>query len=155
MGDHSECVDIYYDPTITTFQNILKLFWKSHDPTIHTSSQYRSLILSHNMVQTAQVADSLQVQKKERHKEVCTRTDDFSIFYQAEEKHQKNQLRRHPALLASVDWEESLASSYVATRLNGCLGGHTNMASFNKEWEKLGLSKEIAAYVRKVIIKRS
>ena len=155
LGDHTECVDVYYDPTITTYENIIKLFWKSHDPTIRTSSQYRSIILSHNSAQAAFAADFLQAQKKEKQKEVNTKIDNFSTFYQAEDKHQKNQLRRHPALLPCLGWEKSLASSYVATRLNGYLGGHTAMASFNKEWERLGLSKEIAAYVRKVIIKRS
>ena len=135
---------------IKTYENILKLFWKSHNPSIRTSSQYRSIILSNNSSQAALAADFLQAQKK-----VNTRIDNFSTFYQAEDKHQKNQLRRHPALLPCLGWEKSLASSYVAARLNGYLGGHTAMASFNKEWERLGLSKEIAAYVRKVIIKRS
>ena len=150
IGDHTECVDIHYDPTITTFEKILKLFLKSHDPTQHTSSQYRSLILSHNSEQEAQVAETLKEQKKE----VITKVDNFKTFYEAEKRHQKNQLRRQPALLACLDWEESLASSYVATRLNGYLGGHGKMASFNREWESLGLSKKIAAEVRRVIIRR-
>jgi len=75
-------------------------------------------------------------------------------FYIAEKKHQKNALKRHPGLLKCVAWEEDLAHSYVATRLNGYIGGHGSMAKFNQEWESLGLSKKITEYVRKVIIKR-
>jgi len=155
MGDHTECVDVYFDPCIITFEHLLKIFWTNHDPTTHKSRQYRSIILCHDPIQTELALQSLQLQQKQRQKKINTAVENFSTFHQAEEKHQKNQLRRHPALLACLDWEGSLASSYVATRINGYLGGHTNMASFNKEWESLGLSKDIASYVRKVIIKRS
>ena len=79
---------------------------------------------------------------------------EFQSFHQGEEKHQKNQLRRHPALLACLAWEKSLSASYVATRLNGYVGGHGAMDKFNKEWEILGINKDMAAYVRSVIIKR-
>ena len=157
LGDHTECVDIYFDSNTTTYEKILNLFWKSHEPTTRVSSQYRSIILTHNQTQADQATKSLQDQNDSRkgQKHVLTGIAAFNTFYPAEEKHQKNQLRRHPALLACINWEKSLASSHMATRLNGYVGGYNNMASFNKEWERLGLSKEIAMYVRSVIIKRS
>jgi len=155
LGDHTECVDIYFDPNTTSYEMILNLFWKSHDPTVRTSSQYRSLILTHSQAQADQAAGSCLEQTKNQQKEILTKQQSFGTFFSAEEKHQKNQLRRHPALLNCFNWERSLSSSYVATRLNSYVGGHSTMASFNKEWVFLGLSKEMAGYVRNVIIKRS
>jgi len=78
----------------------------------------------------------------------------FQAFYVAEDKHQKNSLKRHPGLLKSFDEKVKIVDSYVATRLNGYTGGCGKMAGFNKEWKELGLSKKIAEYVRNVIIKR-
>jgi len=154
LGDHKECVDIYFDPCVTSYSKILELFWRSHDPTVKTSSQYSSIILTHNLTQATLATQSLQGQTKRYDTKVLTRQVEFYSFHRAEEKHQKNQLRRHPALLACLRWEKSLSASYVATRLNGYVGGHGAMDKFNKEWELLGLNKDMAAYVRSIIIKR-
>ena len=32
-GDHTETVEIDYDPKVTTYRDLLKLFWENHDPT--------------------------------------------------------------------------------------------------------------------------
>ena len=51
---HAEAVQIEYDPTVIGYEEILRLFWKSHDPTTlnrqgaDVGTQYRSIILYHN-----------------------------------------------------------------------------------------------------------
>ena len=57
-------------------------------------------------------------------------------------------------LFKCLHWEDCIASSFVATRLNGYVSGYGTMAHFNKEWKSLGLSARIAEYVRNVIIKK-
>ena len=37
MGDHTECVRVTYDPQKTKYQDILDVFWRSHDSTVKTS----------------------------------------------------------------------------------------------------------------------
>ena len=37
MGDHTECVRVTYDPEKTKYQDILDVFWQSHDSTVKTS----------------------------------------------------------------------------------------------------------------------
>jgi peptide methionine sulfoxide reductase MsrA len=38
-GDHTETIDIDYDPEKVTYRELLDLFWKSHDPTAKTTLQ--------------------------------------------------------------------------------------------------------------------
>ena len=75
-------------------------------------------------------------------------------FHLAEEKHQKYQFKSHQTLAKCFAWEPSPAESFVISRLNGFLGPQGKMAAFNKEWQSLGLSKEMAEYVRGVIVGR-
>jgi hypothetical protein len=38
-GDHTETIDIDYDPNEVTYSELLDLFWKNHDPTAKTTLQ--------------------------------------------------------------------------------------------------------------------
>lgn len=40
-GDHTETVDVDYDPQETDFSALLKIFWKNHDPTSNCTRQVR------------------------------------------------------------------------------------------------------------------
>jgi|TARA_Y100000590_G_C15576018_1_gene960477 peptide-methionine (S)-S-oxide reductase len=54
MTGHAEVAQITFDPTIVTFNDLLKMFWRSHDPTTRNrqgndiGTQYRSAIFYHN-----------------------------------------------------------------------------------------------------------
>ena len=48
MGDHTEVVDILYDPKLTSFENLVKVFLSSKDHKNRESRQYRSMILYHD-----------------------------------------------------------------------------------------------------------
>ncbi|HBB57696.1 MAG TPA: peptide-methionine (S)-S-oxide reductase, partial [Chitinophagaceae bacterium] len=51
---HAECIQITYDPTRISFDELLEVFWKTHDPTTlnrqgnDVGTQYRSGIFYHN-----------------------------------------------------------------------------------------------------------
>ena len=47
MGDHTEVVDILYDPKLTSFEVLVKVLLVSRDHKNRTSRQYRSIILFH------------------------------------------------------------------------------------------------------------
>ena len=47
MGDHTEVVDILYDPKLTSFEVLVESFLVSRDHKKRSSRQYRSIILFH------------------------------------------------------------------------------------------------------------
>ena len=149
MGDHTEVVRLHFNPDLTSLQSLLQHFWRSHDSTAARPAQYRSLIVCSSEKQLETAGELLSAQRKS-----LTVLLSDQVFHLAEEKHQKYYFSRHPALVRSLAWEDSPATSVVASRLNGYLGGHGNMAAFNREWQSLGLTSRIAEYVREVIVRR-
>jgi len=153
MGDHTECVRVTYDPEKTNYEDILDVFWRSHDSTVKTSRQYRSILVPNSPAQ-AEVAIAKLSAAPPASKTVVLEGSTFTV---AEQRHQKNRLRRDPAMVRCLvqSGQDDFTSSHLATRLNGFLGGKGTMAQFNKEWQDLGLNKEQAAHVRRAIVKRS
>jgi peptide-methionine (S)-S-oxide reductase len=93
---HAEVVQITFDPKIITFEDILYVFWRTHDPTTlnrqgyDVGTQYRSIILYHNEQQRV----SAEKSKRETDasglwpKPIVTEISPFTTFYKAEEYHQ-------------------------------------------------------------------
>lgn len=107
MGDHTEVVDILYDPKLTSFEVLMKTFLASRDHKNKSSRQYRSVILCHNDQKGVlsiiwienehliflEIAERFIDSKKSSD---YIGIEKFQDFYLAENKHQKNSLRRHP-----------------------------------------------------------
>jgi len=61
---HAEVVDITFDPTVITYQQLLEQFWASHNPTslnfqgVDHGTQYRSAIYFYNEEQRQQAEES-------------------------------------------------------------------------------------------------
>ncbi len=93
---HAECTQIKYDPTIITYDELLEIFWKTHDPTTPNRQgndigpQYRSIIFYHDEEQK-QLAEFYK-QKLEEEKiwqnPIVTEIVEFKKFYPAEDYHQ-------------------------------------------------------------------
>jgi peptide-methionine (S)-S-oxide reductase len=93
---HAEVVQITYDPKVISYEDLLEVFWKSHDPTTKdrqgadTGTQYRSVIFYHNDKQ-----GELAKQYKEKIDKsgalgaaIVTEITPYSQFYPAEAYHQ-------------------------------------------------------------------
>ena len=148
LGDHTEVIKLFFDPAVTSFEKILRHFFSCHDSRARRAAQYRSLIVCSTDQQQATARTMLENSQRGS----LTVILEDSRFHLAEEKHQKYQFKRHPALVRCFFWELSPAKSWVISRLNGFLGPQGKMAAFNKEWQSLGLSNEMAEYVRGVIL---
>ena len=83
-GDHTETVDIHYDPTLTSYRELLKMFWVNHDSTACHSRQYMSAIFYHNEEQKQLAEETKKEHQKTLGKPIVTRIAKAGTFYEAE-----------------------------------------------------------------------
>jgi peptide-methionine (S)-S-oxide reductase len=91
---HAEAVEVRFDPTVVTYEQLLDHFWRNVDPfVVHrqfcdTGEQYRPEIFVHGAVQRA-AAEASRARVQRRFSErVLVRVTDAGPFYQAEREHQ-------------------------------------------------------------------
>ena len=84
-GDHTETVDIEYDPDRTNYDELLDLFWKNHNPTSFSSRQYMSAIFYHSKEQQEKAEASMKEEQARRAQKIETRIMKAEFFYNAEE----------------------------------------------------------------------
>ncbi len=84
LGDHTETVDVDYDPEVTTYEEMLKTFWKNHDPSSRCSRQYMSAIFYHDDRQRAAAERTKDEEEKRRRRKVNTLILPMEKFYLAE-----------------------------------------------------------------------
>lgn len=100
---HVEAVQVYYDPSKVTYEELLDFFWRHIDPTdpggqfVDRGSQYRSIIFYHNEEQRRLAERSKEALNRSGRfkKPVVTEIIKFTKFYEAEEYHQ-DYYKKHP-----------------------------------------------------------
>ncbi|HNU14981.1 MAG TPA: peptide-methionine (S)-S-oxide reductase MsrA [Chitinophagaceae bacterium] len=94
---HAECLQITYDTTKITFDELLEVFWQTHDPTTlnrqgaDVGTQYRSGIFYHNARQK-EIAEKYKAELDKSgafDKPIVTEITPFTEFYPAEDYHQQ------------------------------------------------------------------
>jgi peptide-methionine (S)-S-oxide reductase len=96
---HTEVVLVVFDPAVIAYEQLLKVFWESHDPTQgmrqgnDIGTQYRSAIYVHDEAQrTAALAGRVAYQQAltaAGHELITTEIVDAPPFYYAEDHHQQ------------------------------------------------------------------
>lgn len=89
LGDHSETVAITFDPQKISYAELLKHFFKKHNPTLMKPRQYRSIIFYQNNEQRKEAEKAMKDWEKSSGKVALTAFEEASTFYPAEEYHQK------------------------------------------------------------------
>lgn len=93
---HAECLQIIYDADIISFDELLEVFWKTHDPTTlnrqgnDVGTQYRSVIFYHDERQKAR-AEKYKAELDASGafgKPIVTTLEPLTEFYPAENYHQ-------------------------------------------------------------------
>ena len=102
---HNEVVRVVYDPSVVSYDALLKVFWEVHDPTQFmrqgndVGTQYRSEIYVHSDEQRAAAKASLDRYQEKLTAagfgDIATTVVDAPIFYFAEDYHQQY-LHRNP-----------------------------------------------------------
>jgi len=145
LGDHSETIEIDYDPMKITYRALLDVFWRSHSPTSRSwSRQYASIIFYHNEEQKRLAEESRTMTASRLHGSVVTEIVSYTGFTLAEDYHQKHALQRYPAFMEefhqAYPLERDFIGSTAVTHVNGYLGGEGTYEDLMKEIDRLGLS---------------
>ena len=99
---HAEVVQIEFDPSLITYDQLLAVFWVNHNPTElnrqgpDIGRQYRSVIFYHNE-QQEQLAQKSKLNLEQSHKfsqPIVTEIVPAGTFYLAEDYHQKYLMKR-------------------------------------------------------------
>lgn len=99
--NHAEVIELEYDPNKISYQELLEVFWKIHDPTTlnqqgaDVGTQYRSVIFYHNEAQK-QIAEEYKAvlnKNKAFKKPIVTTIEKAQPFYVAENYHQDYYLK--------------------------------------------------------------
>ena len=94
---HAEVVQIRFDPKVTSYREILEIFFAMHDPTTpdrqgaDVGTQYRSIILAHSPAQQAAAEALIRELAADRvfDDPIVTQVVPFEVFYPAEVSHQE------------------------------------------------------------------
>jgi peptide-methionine (S)-S-oxide reductase len=93
--DHVEAVEVMYDPSVVSYEELLRQYWRNVDPFVShrqfcdVGAQYRPGIFVTDEVQrTAALASKTQVQNRFTDKAVVVGVSDATTFYAAEDYHQ-------------------------------------------------------------------
>jgi peptide-methionine (S)-S-oxide reductase len=144
LGDHSESIQIDYDPTVVSYEDLLRIFWEGHDPGARPwSTQYKAAIFYRDAEQkrlAEKTRESIEAARKIR---VRTEILPLSRFYAAEAYHQKFGLRSRPEIVkefrAIYPTDEGLMNSTAAARVNGYLSGLACFEDVQEAVNSIGL----------------
>lgn len=94
---HAEVVEVVFDPSKVSYEDLLKVFWENHDPTTlnrqgpDVGTQYRSVIFFHNPEQeaTARASKDRLAREGAFNRPIVTEITQATDFWRAEEYHQQ------------------------------------------------------------------
>jgi peptide-methionine (S)-S-oxide reductase len=92
---HAESVDVWFDPSVVSYSDLLNAFWSMHDPTTRNrqgwdfGSQYRSAIFFHDAEQERLAIASRDEHQPAFRRPIVTEISPATTFYDAEDYHQR------------------------------------------------------------------
>lgn len=96
LTGHAEVIQVTYHPSVISYDELLEIFWQTHDPTTlnrqgaDVGTQYRSVIFYHTPEQK-QLAEQYKLKLDASgafDKPIVTEISPFTAFYKAEDYHQ-------------------------------------------------------------------
>ncbi len=146
LGDHTETIQIDFDPARIAYDALLTLFWQNHNPGVSRPTQYKSVIFYHDEMQHRRAEASRRREAMRRQTTLYTQILPFQSFYRAEDYHQKYYLRRDKDLLRQLQTYYAGAreqtDATATARINGFLGGFGDPETLAAGGDELGLSPE-------------
>ena len=145
LGDHAETVQIDFDPRKISYEQLLDIFWASHNPTSPSwSTQYKHALFYHDERQKELAMRSREQLAAGLNRKIHTEILAYTGFYRAEDYHQKYKLRHAPDLMAELNRiypvYDDFVDSTAAARINGYLYGFGTLENLLAEVDGFGLS---------------
>ncbi len=145
LGDHTETVQVDYDPRIISYEQLLAIFWKSHAPGSRAwSRQYMNAVFYHNERQRKLAQASKAALAEKLGIKIRTRIVPLHTFTMAEAYHQKYYLKGQEELSKAMrryyPEDKGFVDSTAAARLNGYAGGQGNNDDLVRDIDRLGLT---------------
>jgi peptide-methionine (S)-S-oxide reductase len=149
MGDHSETLEVDFNPGIITFEEILDVFWNHHNPiniNDYKGRQYMSLILYRDVLQQEAIHHAIRKRKEQGKGEPETEIAPYCGFYLAEDRHQKYYLKKYSDAIEKLNTvylsHTDLVNGTLAARLNGLAKGYTSLERIRSEIRQWQTSQE-------------
>ncbi len=147
MGDHTEVLQVEFNPHVIRFEDILDVFFGNHNPSRLgiKPRQYMSILLYHTEVQRVKILEKKSEWEQTLTGVIQTEISPFKAFYQAEDYHQKYYLKRYKSATEALNihfpsHEEFMQSTLVA-RLNGFVKGYGTLEGIRREIQEWGLDE--------------
>ena len=92
---HAEAVEVTFDPSRVSYEQLLQAFWSIHDPTQlnrqgpDVGDQYRSAIFTHSPDQMRAAIASRDAEQRNQRRPIVTQIAEAPVFWPAEEYHQR------------------------------------------------------------------
>jgi len=159
LGDHTETIEVDYDPTLISYEQLLEVFWRSHDPTQRSwSRQYMAAVFYHNEDQKRRALETRERVQEKFATPLSTQILPATEFYAAEAYHQKYRLRQAPDLMDEFTRiypnNEDFVNSTAAARVNGFLYGYGSAEDVDAAADRLGLSTNATRKLRDLVKNR-
>ncbi len=148
LGDHTETIQVDFDPSIVSYRELLDVFWNNHSATSHPwSRQYMSLILFHDQEQERLALETQRELEGQTGEKVYTEIAPLRRFYRAEDYHQKYALRQHyrvmNVLSPHFSNSEKFTDSPLTARLNAYVAGHASADFLRSEMKRLEVEDDL------------
>lgn len=159
LGDHTETIQIDFDPEKIPYERLLDIFWASHDPTSKSwSRQYKAVIFYHDEEQKKLAAATRDRLAAKLGTKIHTEILPYEGFYLAEPYHQKYRLRSVRDIMAEYSamypLDDDFVNSTAAARVNGYLGGYGSPELVKSEIGELGLSPGASKKILDIVATR-
>ena len=153
IGDHTETVQVDFDPAKISYGELLEVFWTSHNPAARPwSVQYRSAIFPADEEQRKTAERSAAKLETAIGGKVFTAIEPLARFYMAEGYHQRYYLRRDYILMREYSEmfpeRDGFVNSPSAAKANGILAGLGSKEELERFLPLLGLSEEAQKRLR-------
>ena len=145
LGDHTETVQVEFDPETVSYEELLQLFWRSHNAERPAwSRQYMSAVFYEDEQQARSATQVKERLEQSGHGTLRTEILPAARFYLAEDYHQKYTLQGDGLLNGEFrrmypDFTD-FVNSPAAAKVNGYLYGCGSFDEVRTQLSSLGLS---------------
>ncbi len=156
LGDHTETVEIDYDPSQITYEQLLDIFWRSHDPAAKPwRTQYKAAVFYHGEEQKKLALSTRDATAKRLGDKIHTEILPAKKFYVAENYHQKYHLQNSVGFMKLFKHlqggQRDLLNSTTAARINGLLAGKVTVKELQAEVKGGKLPPEAARAIKFIL----